>query len=140
MKGQDSGDVAMLYSVRTEEENMADEAPKQPTAQNQFLPYVTEATPVKIVSDIPTIFADGVVNQIMGPGISKFYFFRNDAILGTINTYQPVGVAQMVMPAYGFVDMVAFFEHRLKVMLNAGNITQAMVDERREFYSKLSEG
>jgi hypothetical protein len=41
------------------------------------------------------------------------------------------------MPAIGFADMVAFFEHRLKVMVQRGDLSQAVVDERRDSYSKM---
>jgi hypothetical protein len=40
------------------------------------------------------------------------------------------------MPATAFADMVAFFEHRLRVMVARGNIPQEIIDERREFYGK----
>jgi hypothetical protein len=32
---------------------------------------------VKIVSDIPVVFADAVSIQVYGPGISKFYLVRS---------------------------------------------------------------
>jgi hypothetical protein len=71
----------------------------------------------------------------MGPGISKFHLYRNDAVLGQIDVYERLEVLQLIMPTLSFVDMVAFFEHRLRVMVKNGNVTQEVIAERREFYA-----
>jgi hypothetical protein len=92
--------------------------------------------PVRTIPEIPVVFADGVANHVMGPGISKFHFYRTDAILGKLNVFEKVEALQLIMPANSFVDMVAFFEHRLKVMVKYGNVTQSVIDDRREFYSR----
>jgi hypothetical protein len=97
-------------------------------------PYRT-ASLVRTAPEAPVIFADGITNHIMGAGVSKFHFYRTDAVAGKLNVYEKVEVAQIIMPAESFVDMVAFFEHRWRVMLKHGNVTQAHVDERRAFYS-----
>jgi hypothetical protein len=82
---------------------------------------------VKIVPDIPVVFADGAMSQAFGPGISKFYLYRNDFdpnLSGAENT----PVAQIVMPAEGFAAMVHFLQHRLQVMIEAKVISQEAID------------
>jgi hypothetical protein len=91
---------------------------------------------VRTIPDVTVVYADTVINQIMGPGISKFTFCRIDSIAGVIDEYEKVEVAQIIMPSINFADMVAFFEHRLKVMIKNGYLDQAIIDERRKFYSE----
>jgi hypothetical protein len=93
-------------------------------------------TPVRVVPDIPVVFADGITNHVIGPGISKFYLHRSDAAPGNPNEYNQVTVVQIIMPSSGLVDMVAFLEHRLRSMIKNKQITQEYLDERREFYMK----
>ena len=91
---------------------------------------------VKIVPDIPAIFADGAISQNWGPGISKFYLGRLDADPNAKGDGTSVPVAQIIMPAEGFVYMVAFFEHRLKTMVEKGIVSQQLVDTAHEFWAK----
>jgi hypothetical protein len=90
---------------------------------------------VKIVPDIPTIFADGVLSQNYGPGVSKFFLGRFDADPAAQKDIASVPVAQIIMPADGFIHMMAFFEHRVKTMVEQGAIAQATVDKAREFWA-----
>jgi hypothetical protein len=92
---------------------------------------------VKVVQDIPVVFVDGVTQHITAPGISKFYLYRSDANPKDPTSFSNLAVIQVIMPAIGFADMVAFFEHRLKVMVQRGDLSQAVVDERRDSYSKM---
>jgi hypothetical protein len=89
---------------------------------------------VKIVPDIPAIFADGAISQNWGPGISKFYLGRLDADPAAQKDGTSVPVAQIIMPAEGFVHMVAFFEHRLKTMVERGVVSQDLIDKAREHW------
>lgn len=89
---------------------------------------------VKIVPDIPTIFADGAISQSWGPGISKFYLGRLDADPAAKGDATSVTVAQIIMPAEGFVSMMAFFEHRVRMMVEQGIVSQETVDNAREFW------
>jgi hypothetical protein len=91
-------------------------------------------TPVRLVSDIPVVYADGITNHVIGPGISKFYLHRSDATPRNPNEYNQVTVVQIIMPSTGLVDMVAFLEHRLRSMVKNEQITQEYIDERRAFY------
>ena len=77
------------------------------------------APTVRVLPDIPLLFADGVSVQSYAPGISKFYLIRADPDpSGRDNKLTTV--TQVVMPMEGFVQMWAFFEHRIKVMIKAG--------------------
>lgn len=95
-----------------------------------------KTTQVIAVAQSPVIYADGIAYHVTGPGISKLHFYRNDALIEKYNEYVRTEVLQLIMPSAAFVDMVAFFERRLKVMLKNNDIPQTMIDEKREFYSK----
>jgi hypothetical protein len=78
-----------------------------------------------------------VLSQAFGPGVSKFYLSRVDSApepgLGGGNKIVPL--VQIVMPAEGFVHMVAFFEMRLKMMVENKIITKEMIDRARKLYA-----
>jgi hypothetical protein len=90
---------------------------------------------VRLVPDIPVVFVDGSANHAM-PGVSKFYMYRTDPLPDNANEYKQVTVVQIIMPSTSLVDMVAFLEHRLRVLLKNNQITQELIDERRDFYMK----
>jgi hypothetical protein len=92
-------------------------------------------TLVRTIPEAPVVFADGIINQVTGPGIAKFHFYREDAVVGNVDVYEKVEVLQVIMPANSFIDMVAFFEHRIRVMVKNGYVSQSHLDERRAFYS-----
>jgi hypothetical protein len=79
-------------------------------------------------ASIPNVFADGVMSQSYGPGISKFYLYRTDgdphAQVEPVNT----PIVQVIMPAAGFVRTWAFFGARIKTMIDEGFLTQEQVD------------
>ena len=84
---------------------------------------------VKVVQDVPVLFADGVMSQAYAPGVSKFYLYRTDSAPDvTSHPAQNIPVLQVVMPARGFAALVHFFQHRLKLMIDEGAITKAEVD------------
>jgi hypothetical protein len=89
---------------------------------------------VKIVPDIPAIFTDGAISQNWGPGISKFFLGRLDADPNALKEATSTPVAQIIMPAEGFVQMVAFFEHRVEMMVEQGVVSQGSVDKAREHW------
>jgi hypothetical protein len=68
---------------------------------------------VRIVPDIPVIFADGVMSQAFALGVSKFYLYRTDTAPNVLEGNTNVPVLQIVMTAQGFAAMLHFFEHRL---------------------------
>jgi hypothetical protein len=87
---------------------------------------------VRVISEIPVIFADGVMSHSFISGVSKFYLYRTDASPNVSEGSKNIPVAQIVMPAQGFAGMVHFFEHRLQLMVGEGAITQATVDKIKE--------
>jgi hypothetical protein len=100
-----------------------------------------EIPSVKVVQDLPLIFADGVLSQAWGANLSKFYLSRIDSDpqpgLGPGNKVVPL--VQIVMPIDGFVQMVAFFEMRLRMMVNNKVITQDMIDKARQLYADIED-
>ena len=91
---------------------------------------------VKIIPDIPVIYADGAMSQNWGPGVTKFFLGRLDGDPeAKKDSSTSVTVAQIIMPADGFVQMVTFFEHRLKGMIEAGVVSQELVDNARAHWA-----
>jgi hypothetical protein len=95
-----------------------------------------EISNVRLVPDLPVIFADGVTSQSYGPGISKFFFHRWDPHPQASEPVKTVPILQMVMPTDGFLGMCMFFEERLRVMVEQGFLTQADIDKKRDFYKQ----
>jgi hypothetical protein len=92
--------------------------------------FETTAIPVvKIAPEIPAIFADGVISQAFAPGITKFFFYRTDTGPIIAEGDKTIPVAQIIMPAEGFAAMVHFLQHRLKLMIEHGAISQEAVDK-----------
>ena len=89
---------------------------------------------VKIVPDIPVIFADGVSSQSYGFGVSKMYFMRYDPDPRAQNAPTETPVCQLVMPVQTFVTSVAFLEHRLKQMVADKAVTQEQIDAARQYW------
>jgi hypothetical protein len=91
-----------------------------------------EATSVRIVQDPPVVFTDGVATHAHSRMISKLYLYRTDPdpkaeeMPGTA-----VHVLQLVMSHEALLESVAFLEHRIRVMLKDGTITQEQVDLAR---------
>jgi hypothetical protein len=92
-----------------------------------------DPTPVRIVPDVPFFFSDGITSHSFAPGISKFYFFRTDASPLGVAESKNVVVAQAIMSAEAFARSLHFLNHRLKMMVKAGAITQQEVDEAFSF-------
>jgi hypothetical protein len=90
---------------------------------------------VRTVGEVPVIYADGIRNQIRSNGISKMHFFRDDSVAGKVSEYTKVEVLQLIMPALGFAEMVAFLEHRLNMMIESGQVNRTQYEERKKFYA-----
>ncbi len=114
---------------------MTDRAPsdEQPISKPQIVG--DEVQTVRILQDVPVIFVDGVVSQSFAPGVVKFYFSRvdSDPFLRPEGARNVVNL-QVVMPTDSFVRMVAFFEHRLKMMAGSNDVSQATIDAARQFW------
>ena len=90
------------------------------------MPEQDNPTVVKVVQDLPVIFADGVMSQWYSPGgVCKFHLGRLDPDPRASADPKEVPILQVVMPTDGFVSMVAFCEHRLDAMIEAGIVTLA---------------
>ncbi len=85
------------------------------------------------------MYVDAILSQIMAPNISKMLFHRFESSPTEINTYVKRPVIELVMPANHFADLVAFLEHRLRLMVKNGYVSQGTVDERRKLYSTFPE-
>jgi hypothetical protein len=83
---------------------------------------------VKIAQDVPVVFTDGVMSHAHGPGIAKFYLYRADPSPDALEPAKNIPIAQLIMTARGFAAMLHFLEHRLKIMIADGAISQAEVD------------
>lgn len=83
---------------------------------------------VRIVQDIPAIFSDGVMSHSFIQGVSKFYLYRTDSAPDAAGGARNVPVVQVIMSAQGFAGMLHFFQHRLKLMIRDGAISQEMVN------------
>jgi hypothetical protein len=84
---------------------------------------------VRVVGDIPVVFSDGVMSHSYIRGVSKYYLYRTDSSPDVSDGPKNIVVAQVVMSATGFAGMLHFFQHRLKLMIDDGAISQAEVDQ-----------
>jgi hypothetical protein len=84
---------------------------------------------VRVVPDIPVIFSDGVMSHSFVQGVAKFYLYRTDSSPNVVDGMQNVPVVQVIMSAQGFAGMLHFFQHRLRLMIQEGAISQEMVDK-----------
>jgi hypothetical protein len=89
---------------------------------------------VRVLDDVPVIFSDGVLSHSFAFGISKFFLYRTDNDPGLTAPPKEVVTAQIIMPTENFIRMVAFFEHRLKLMVASSEISQAKIDAARQFW------
>lgn len=86
-------------------------------------------------SAIPLVFVDGVTTHWHSPsGVVKYYLARSEPDPRAEQPSNDVPVLQIVMPIGGFVSMVAFFNHRLKSMLNAKVVTQEQIDGAQSYW------
>lgn len=117
---------------------MAGEDAPPNEAQAVDVPLTAEPALVKIVPEIPVIFADTAASHSYGPGIAKFYLMRFDSDPWGRPESKMTPVAQVIMPAEGFLGLFTFFEQRLKTMVAQGILTQAQVEASREFWAEDS--
>ena len=82
-------------------------------------------------SELPTVFADGMINLARTGGVVRFYLMRTDPSMTESTNYQAQPVAQVIMPLVSFVQTAMFIEHQLNRLVEIGAIDQAMVDEFR---------
>jgi hypothetical protein len=112
---------------------MAEETRSEKTEPTSSTPTLESPIPsVRTVADIPVIFADGVISHSYIAGVSKFYLYRTDTSPNVSEGAKNTVVAQIIMSAQGFAQMLHFFEHRLDIMLKDKAISQEAVDKIKE--------
>lgn len=82
------------------------------------------------LTNVPTVYADGVANLSRGPGVVKFYLARfdpdpSDARNPTVSTM----AGQVVMSAIGFAATAIFFSKQLAEMVARGEVDKTVIDE-----------
>jgi hypothetical protein len=78
--------------------------------------------------ELPTIFADGVVNILPSKEVVKFYLSRFDPpIVGDANLLQRV-IAQVAMPTTAFVQTAVFFQVALNHLVDEGYVSKTEVE------------
>jgi hypothetical protein len=82
--------------------------------------------------DIPTFFADGIINLANSPYILKFYFYRLDPNVRNPQKAEATACAQVVMPMNGFLNMYAFLEKAVETLRAQGVVTEKALDEARK--------
>jgi hypothetical protein len=65
-------------------------------------------------AELPTFFADGVVNVASSSTIAKFYLARIDSSFADSTEHRTQAVAQVVMPLDSFVHEIGDSINRLK--------------------------
>jgi hypothetical protein len=78
---------------------------------------------------IPTVYADGVSSIEPGPHVMKFYLARLDPSMKAENKSLTQPFAQVVMQTNGFLQMTAFFNNIIRVMIDSNVITAAQFEE-----------
>ena len=84
----------------------------------------------------PTEFADGVMSLVYSPTVIKFFLSRFEPSFAGDGRSQMQAFAQVVMPMDGFASMVMFFEAYLRVLVQAGHITEARLGELRAIFTQ----
>jgi hypothetical protein len=82
--------------------------------------------------EIPTIFADGVMNLANSPHVMKFYLFRLDPSAKDMQKAQARVCAQIVLPMNGFLNMVAFLERAVEGLRAQGIVTEEDISAARD--------
>jgi len=84
----------------------------------------------------PNVFADGVMSLAFSPTMVKFFPSRFEPSFAGDGRSQMQAFTQVAMPMDGFASMVVFFEAQLKVLVRAGNITEARLAELRAIFTQ----
>jgi hypothetical protein len=90
--------------------------------------------PVSFAQAPVVIFSDGALSQTFAPGVAKFWLYRVDVDPHVSTDAGTTPVAQVIMPAEQFVNMVAFFERRIELMVANGVVRPGLLEEMRASY------
>jgi hypothetical protein len=83
-------------------------------------------------SDLPTIFADGILNLANTAQITKFYLFRFDPGLKDPDKAQQRTCAQIVMSIDALVASFAFLESAIDRLQTQGVVSTQALDAARK--------
>jgi len=103
--------------------------PSGPTIASPTIVPIVEEFPS---TDLPTLFADGVVNISFSQYNVKIYLFRNEPSYQGSNRYQVQAIAQIVMPLDAFAASSIFYEGVVAQLVQQGTIKQTQLDEWRQ--------
>jgi hypothetical protein len=82
------------------------------------------------LTNVPTVYADGVANLSRGPGVVKFYLVRFDPDPdANWTTAISTMAGQVVMSSIGFAATAIFFSKQLAEMVERGEIDKTAIDE-----------
>jgi hypothetical protein len=84
----------------------------------------------------PTVFADGVLNVSIAPGIVKHYLFRFEPSFKGNNEFETQPIAQVVMPTEGFITTVLYFNTQIERLIKANFIKPERVAELRKLFEE----
>ena len=102
-------------------------------------PTSTQVPSVRIAQDAPVVYADAIASHAWTPNVSKFYLVRFDSDARARASNTETFVAQIVMPNNGFVNMFTFMEHRLKLMIEGGILSESDLEKSRNVWRKEAE-
>jgi hypothetical protein len=87
--------------------------------------------------DVPTIFADGVVNLANSAHVAKFYLYRLDPSVKDVGKAQAKACAQIVMPLDGLTNTFAFLEAIIAKLQRQGLVSEKQIDQARLFQKQV---
>jgi len=90
------------------------------------------------LTQLPTIFTDGIANIARGPGIVRMYLIRYDPAMVENVTAAPVVIGQLVMPTNGFAAMALFFKEQLDDMIAKREVTPEAIEQLRKMVPGLA--
>src|SRR5664279_4592446 len=74
-------------------------------------------------TNLPSFFADGILNFTNSTENVKFYFYRYDPSLNAIGPANITPVCQTVMPLTAFVGTVAFLQAAINTLVKQGVVS-----------------
>jgi hypothetical protein len=83
--------------------------------------------------DVPTIFADGIVNLANSGHVAKFYLYRLDPNVKDVGRAQAKTCAQIVMPLDGLTNTFAFLEAIIEKLQKQGLVSEHQLAQARLF-------
>jgi hypothetical protein len=83
-------------------------------------------------TDIPCIYADGVLSAAYSPANAKFYLYRVDSHPYGKSDNATIAVAQVVMPIENFAASAQFFVQRLVALESHPALRKKVLEEIKQ--------